>query len=115
MMDEQMNVVILRGTVSEEPLERTLASGVTVTNWAVKTDDSGVVQTVPVQWEDANRKVQAMGAGDEVVVLGVVRRRFFQTGGATIARTEVLGRGVAKSTQRVAVQKLFESARLAIA
>ncbi len=109
-----MNVVVLRGLLSEEPVERTLASGVTVTNWEVRAEESGVSHSVPVQWEDADRKIQAVGAGDEVVVLGVVRRRFFRTGGATAARTEVLGHGLAKPTQKVALARLFESARSSI-
>lgn len=106
-----MNVVVLRGSLHAEPIERTLASGVTVTNWEVQTADSGVGQRVPVQWEDADLKVQAIGAGDEVVVLGQVRLRFFKAGGATTARTEVLGHRVAKPTQKVAVRKLLESVR----
>ncbi len=108
-----MNIVVLRGTVLDEPTERTLASGVTVTNWEVRALESGAAHTVPVQWEDADRKVQAVGAGDEVVVLGTVRRRFFRTGGATAARTEVLGAQMAKPTQRVALGKIFDHAKSA--
>lgn len=110
-MENKMNVVVLRGTLTGEPIERTLASGVTVTNWDVESEQSGVVHKVPVQWEDADRRVQAFDQGDAVVVLGVVRRRFFQTGGATAARTEVVGQTAAKPTQKVAVAKLFDQAR----
>ena len=109
-----MDVVVIRGTLLEEPIERTLASGVTVTNWEVRVVESGVTRVVPVQWEDASRPVQAIGANDEVIVLGLVRRRYFKTGGVTAARTEVLGRIAAKPTQKVALKRLLESGRAAI-
>ena len=110
-----MNVVVLRGTLQDEPLERTLSSGVTVTNWEVRAADTETVQTVPVQWEDADRRVQAITAGDEGGVLGTIRRRFFRTGGATAARTEVLGAQMAKPTQRKAMAKVLNHAQAALA
>jgi single-strand DNA-binding protein len=47
-------------------------------------------------------------AGDEVVVVGTVRRRFFRAGGATQSRTEVLADKVVRASRTRAAQKLIE-------
>ncbi|NNC80599.1 MAG: single-stranded DNA-binding protein [Acidimicrobiales bacterium] len=103
-----MNVVVLRGTISSEPHERTLPSGVNVLNWDVNCAE--VPGSVPVQWDDPPNAALAFGDGDEVVVSGVVRRRFFRAGGITASRTEVLADRAAKPTQKVAVRRLLDSA-----
>jgi len=43
-----------------------------------------------------------------VVVVGVVRRRFFRAGGATQSRTEVLAEKVVRTSRTRAAQKLIE-------
>lgn len=106
-----MNIVVLQGTLSSEPVERTLPSGLNIMNWEVTTLVDGKKQSVPVQWDDPPKKALAIGEGDEVVVSGRVRRRFFQAGGVTSSRTEVVAEQVAKPTQRVGVAKLLSEAR----
>jgi single-strand DNA-binding protein len=41
-------------------------------------------------WHGAPGKAGDYDAGDEIVVVGRVRRRFFRSGGATQSRTEVV-------------------------
>lgn len=106
-----MNLVVLQGTLSSEPVERTLASGVNVMHWDVVTQTDLGRHTVPVQWNDPSRRVCDYAEGDDVVVLGVVRRRFFTSGGKTEARTEVVGAEVAKPTQKVTVTRVLDRAR----
>jgi len=103
-----MNVVVLQGTLSSEPHERTLPSGVNVLNWDVNCAE--VPGSVPVQWDDPPNAALAFDEGDEVVVVGAVRRRFFRAGGVTASRTEVLASRVAKPSQKVAVRRLVDSA-----
>lgn len=110
-----MNVVVLQGTLSSEPIERTLKTGVNIMNWEVTTVVDGAKRTVPVTWNDPPNKVLSIGEGDSVVVLGLVRRRFFQAGGATSSRTEVVASAAAKPTQKVAVSKLLAEAHEALA
>lgn len=105
-----MNIVVLQGTLSAEPLERTLPAGRNVMNWDVTTETSEGKQTVPVAWDEPSKAVRAFDAGDSVVVLGSVRRRFFRTGGTTSARTEVLASAVAKPTQKAALARLLAAA-----
>lgn len=105
-----MNIVVLQGTLSSEPVERTLPSGTTVMNWEVTTLTDAGKRSVPVQWDDPSTAVQKVEAGDEVVVLGTIRRRFFRAGGATASRTEVVASQMAKPTQRAATARLMTTA-----
>ena len=105
-----MNIVVLRGTLSSDPRERVLPSGTTVINWEVTTKVDGQSRSVPVQWDEPHARVRACGEGDEIVVLGSVRRRFFRAGGATASRTEVLAEQMATPTQLAALTKLRDHA-----
>jgi single-strand DNA-binding protein len=99
------NVVVLQGRVSSEPRLRELPSGSAIVNLEVTTvvDDASI--SVPVVVESASVDC---GAGDEVVVVGVVRRRFFRAGGATQSRTEVIAEKVVRTSRTRAAQKLLE-------
>lgn len=94
---EAVNVAVLRGTISSEPRERELPSGGAVTNVEVTTvvDDGRV--SVPVVVHD---RTVSLAAGDDVVVVGYVRRRFFRVGGATQSRTEVVAHQVVPARRR---------------
>jgi single-strand DNA-binding protein len=90
-----MNVVILRGCLSSPPSTRTFPSGATLVTFEVTTrPPEGPAQTVPVAWPDAPRRAAQLPPGSEVVVTGVVRRRFFKSGAVTASRTEVLADSV---------------------
>ena len=110
-----MNIVVLRGTLSSEPIERTLPSGTTVMDWSVTTDVDGRKVSVPVQWTDPNRAVQKFDEGDPVIVFGTVQRRFFRSNGMLTSRTEVVGEQVTKPTQRVATEELLAGAQSQLA
>ena len=110
-----MNIVVLQGALSSEPVERTLPSGANVMNWEVTTITEAGKKSVPVQWDDPPKQALAISEGDEVVLLGTIRRRFFRTGGITASRTEVLATAVAKPSQKVAVAKLLTQAKAHIA
>ena len=99
------NVVLLRGRVSSEPRLRELPSGSAIVNLEVTTLVDEVSVSVPVVVEAATVEC---AAGDEVVVVGTVRRRFFRAGGATQSRTEVLADKVVRASRARAAQKLVE-------
>ena len=44
--------------------------------------------------------VETLEAGDEIVVVGSVRRRFFRAGGATASRVEVEAEAIARARDR---------------
>ncbi len=44
--------------------------------------------------------MQGVTSGDPVLIVGVTRRRFFRTGGATVSRTEVEARQIIKQSRK---------------
>jgi len=81
------NVVVLRGRLSRAPGERLLPSGDRLTTFdltmpAVPGDGRGRADSVGLSWFEAPEWVGGLEAGAELVVVGRVRRRFFQGGRA---------------------------------
>lgn len=94
-MNTIANVVILHGTIANEPAPRQLPSGETVVQFDLRTVVDGTGRstsvTVPLSWtEPPASGVSAATEGADVVVVGTVRRRFFRVGGQTQSRTEVV-------------------------
>ena len=94
-----MNVAVVLGTLSSDPRSRDLPSGSELVTYEVTTTESDGRCTVPVVWFDPSRP-PSVAAGDDVVVVGRVRRRFFRAGAATVSRTEVEARVVARRGSR---------------
>ncbi len=105
-----MNVVLLQGVLSSEPRRRELPSGSQLLSWEVTTLVGDKKQTVPVVWFDPPRSVDKLGDGEDVVVLGTVRRRFFAAQGRTTSATEVLAERAAAAGHPAAVSKLRTAA-----
>lgn len=85
------NLAVLAGTVISEPTRRSLPSGVDVVNFDLSTAVDGQNVSVPLAWHDpSSSAVSSFEVGEEVVVVGTVRRRFFRAGGQTQSRTEVV-------------------------
>jgi single-strand DNA-binding protein len=107
-----MNQVVLIGHLSSAPQERALASGSVLWSLELTTDTPNGAWSVPVAWFDPPAGVPFI-AGDDVVVIGAVRRRFFRTAGGTQSRTEVVASEVlpAKAKRKVhrALQREAES------
>ncbi|MEA3077704.1 MAG: single-strand DNA-binding protein [Actinomycetota bacterium] len=97
-----LNVVVVRGRLSRDAEERHLPSsgdrivGLEVT---VRRDGAEKAESVPVVWRNAPAAAVALAAGDEVLVIGHVARRFFRAGGSTQSRTEVVARTVVPTRQ----------------
>jgi single-strand DNA-binding protein len=110
---EPVNVVLIRGTLSSEPRERELASGSLLMQWEVTTDGE-VRCSVPVVWFDPPASVRGLETGTEVVVSGVIRRRFYRAGAATLSRTEVVASRGARAGRTRAVVKIADSVIAAV-
>jgi single-strand DNA-binding protein len=117
------NLVVLRGTLSRDPEVRALPSGDAVAAFDVtirpdpadsRAGCTARAESVPVAWFDPPVAASRLGAGDEVVVVGRVRRRFFRAGSSTASRTEVVAERVvpARSTAKVASALAPVAARL---
>lgn len=94
-----MNIVVLQGTLSSDPVTRTLASGSTLVSLELTTAVDGGSASVPVAWLDPPTEV-VFAAGEALVVIGTVRRRFFRSGGLTQSRTEVVATAVLAAGRR---------------
>ena len=103
------NLVVLRGVLSRDPEPRQLPSGDAVVAYDVTvrpestSGEPGRAESVPVAWFSPPAGASGLSAGDDVVVVGRVRRRFFRAGGATSSRTEVVAARVvpARSAAKV--------------
>lgn len=99
-----MNVVVVRGRLRREPVERQVRGGHVVDCEVTVATEGGASDVVPITWPGAPARVHSMEAGTEVVVTGRVRRRFFRAGGVTQSRTEVVADTIvpARHSKRVA-------------
>ncbi len=109
-----MNIAVIRGSLSRDPELRSLPSGDRVANYEVTVRDQSPAESVPVVWIEPTKGWDALAAGDEVVLTGRVRRRFFRTAGGTASRTEVVADRVVPARQAKRVQTLLERARSTI-
>ena len=106
-----MNVVVLQGKLSRAPEERVLPSGAWVVAYEVTTRlEDGTASTAPVSWPSAPDGAELLDAGEEVVVVGHVHRRYFRAGGMTQSRTEVVADTVLPARQRAKVAKVIARA-----
>ena len=98
------NLAVLVGALSRPPELRTLPSGDHLLALEVTVRTAGQpADTVPVAWFGAPERATAWSAGHEVVVVGRVRRRFFQAGGRTQSRVEVVASSVLPASRRRSV------------
>jgi hypothetical protein len=109
-----MNIVVLQGKLSRPPEWRDLESGNVVSYDVTTRLDDGKAATAPVAWFGAPASAAEIEAGEEVVGVGHVHRRFFRTAGGTQSRTEVVADAViparAKRRAANAVSKALEAA-----
>ena len=109
-----MNIVVLQGKLSRAPEWRDLESGNVVSYDVTTRLDDGKAATAPVAWFGAPSSALELDAGDDVVVVGHIHRRFFRTPAGTQSRTEVVADAVipARSKKRAAnaVAKALEAA-----
>ena len=106
-----MNIVVLQGKLTRAPEERTLPSGDRLVTYEVTTRlADGEAASAPVAWADPPAAALDLDEGDEVAVVGYIRRRFFRVGGVTQSRTEVVAREVVPRRRRAQVGRALAKA-----
>jgi single-strand DNA-binding protein len=105
-----MNVSIVRGTLSRQPETRVLDSGTTVVSCDVAVRSTGKAETVPVSWFDPPARAAKLREGDEVLVTGRIRRRFYRSAGRTQSRTDIVAETVVRTSARVQMAKALAAA-----
>ena len=105
------NLTILVGVLSRDAELRTLPSGdeLIALELTVR-PECGPAESVPVAWPSPPAAASTWVAGDELVVTGRVRRRYFRAGGSTQSRTEVVASRVVPTRRRAAAAKALDAA-----
>jgi single-strand DNA-binding protein len=95
-----VNVVVLAGTVSADPVERRMPSGDEVTELRLSVPETGRrLLPLPVAaWhrDVGKRALKGLGKGDAVLVYGQLVRRFYRSGAGARSLTEVVASGIKK-------------------
>jgi len=112
---EALNLAVVRGTVSSPPDARVLPSDTRLVQLQVTTRLAGETLSMPVSCWNPATWVEALEPGEEIVVAGRVRRRFFRAGGATASRVELEADVVARAGDRRRVQAVVRRATAALA
>jgi single-strand DNA-binding protein len=122
-----MNIVVLVGRLSSTPRLTELPSG--DQRWAFELScashpDSpvpaaaatgeSVTLSVPVAIVTPLAGIERFDTGTELVVAGVVRRRFYRAGGTTQSRTEVVAQSVIEITARRSPERALAMALRAL-
>jgi len=98
--ETSINVAIVRGVCSSPPEIRVLPSEQRLAQLQVTTRVDGRAMSVPVSVIDPPAWIDQLDAGDELIVIGAVRRRFFRAAGSTASRVEIEAEIVARARDR---------------
>lgn len=107
---KSLNVAVVRGVVSSPPERRVLPSDTVLVQLQVTTRLESETLSMPVSCWNPDGWVSELEPGDEIVVLGRVRRRFFRAGGATASRVELEADVVARASDRRRVRVVVRRA-----
>jgi single-strand DNA-binding protein len=102
----ELNVAVVRGTCSSPAEVRELPSGDVLVQLQITTRVAGHGMSVPVSVVQPAVWVERADTGDELIVVGHVRRRFFRAGGATASRVEIAAEFLAPAHDRRRVRAL---------
>jgi single-strand DNA-binding protein len=97
---ESINLAIVLGVCSSPPEVRVLPSEQRLAQLQITTRVDGRALSVPVSVLDPPAWLDELESGDEVVVLGAVRRRFFRAAGSTASRVEIEAEVVCRARDR---------------
>jgi single-strand DNA-binding protein len=110
-----INLAVISGVMTNEPVCRELTDGATVAQFDVSTtvdrDGRPASVSVPVSWRNpTDAALSALVPGDDVVVVGRIERRFFRTGGSTQSRTELVAERCLPTRRKKSVRSLLVTA-----
>jgi single-strand DNA-binding protein len=106
-----INLTVLVGTLSRPPELRSLPSGDAVLSLELTVRaDGSPTESVPVSWFDPPPGATRWEQGEELLVTGRTRRRFFRAGGVTQSRTDVVATTAIPLRRAAAVRKALQAA-----
>src|SRR4051794_31385214 len=83
---DAMNLAVVCGTLSSDPIERLLENGDRLLSYQVTTVSDGRHTSVPVVWRNPPASASKLAVGMQVLAVGHVHRRFFGAPGSTQSR-----------------------------
>ena len=105
------NLSILVGVLRRAPELRDLPSGEHVLSLELTVRAEGVpAESVPIAWVGAPASATRWVAGEELLVVGRVRRRFFRSSGSTQSRTEVVAASAVPTRRAATASKVLRAA-----
>lgn len=107
---EGINLTVLAGALSSDPRDLDLSSGTRLRRLEVTTRTEAGAHSVPVAWFDPPDSTAGLAAGDRVVVVGQVRRRYWGTPAGPRSQTEVVASAVVPAAQRARVRRALARA-----
>ena len=110
------NLAVIVGRLSRPVEQRILPSGETATTLDVSVRSPVAAdhspgeplirtESIPVTWFNSNGKELSLQPGDELLIVGSVRRRFFRQAGLTQSRTDVVAANIIPATRRAAMKR----------
>jgi single-strand DNA-binding protein len=111
-----LNMVVVIGSLAKPMQVRSLPSGLSLASFDLmvpRADQSA--DTVPVALFDTPEHVPEWAAGQEILAIGRVRRRFFRVAGSTQSRTEVVAEKVFPLSHKESVCLALAGAGAALA
>ncbi|MGZ8581685.1 MAG: single-stranded DNA-binding protein [Actinomycetota bacterium] len=100
MTFDTVNVVVLAGTISADPVVRRMPSGDEVTELRLSVPETGKrLLPLPIAAWHATvgaRALDEIAKGDRVLVHGQLVRRFYRSGAGARSLTEVVASGIKK-------------------
>jgi single-strand DNA-binding protein len=111
-----LNMVVVIGSLAKPMQVRSLPSGLSLASFDLmvpRADQSA--DTVPVALFDTPEHVPEWVAGQDVLAIGRVRRRFFRVAGSTQSRTEVVADKVLALSHKESVCLALAGASSALA
>jgi single-strand DNA-binding protein len=96
-----VNLAVVVGKLVKSPQIRALPSGLQLIGFDLRVQrPEEAADMVPVVLFVPDAGEPAWAVGEELVVVGRVRRRFFRAGGGTQSRTEVIADSVVRASKR---------------
>ena len=106
-----MNLAVISGRITGPLRHRDLEGGsVLELDVKVPKTDDRPAETVNVAWLDPPARALDLGEDDAVLVVGRVRRRFFQARGDLIGKTEVVAESVLRTSRAKAAERALADA-----
>lgn len=100
-----LNLAVLIGEVTTPVVTRDLPNGDIASTFDITSLTRDGRLSVPVSLNDSGENVSV---GAVVLVVGVVRRRFFRSGGSVASRTEVVAHHVVPVRRRAMVRRALQ-------